>query len=157
MSETHATAQATLRRRLLAVLAIGFVGTGAELLLLDHYEDVWQKVPLALIVLSLMAMAGHAFYGGAAFVRAFQATMWLVIAGGMTGLVLHFRGNMEFELEMRPENSGWPLIWTTLKGATPSLAPGLMILLGLLGLVATARTASRTSGVQLSQTQTVNT
>ena len=34
---------------------------------------------------------------------------------------------MEFELEMQPNNSGWLLIWKTLKGATPALAIRLRI------------------------------
>jgi len=55
---------------------------------------------------------------------------------------------MEFELEMHPSQSGWALLWAVMKGATPALAPGMMILLGALGLTYTYRhpqlTESRT-------------
>lgn len=123
-----------LRRRLLWLLAIGFLGTAAELWLLDHTEGFWQKVPLGIILFSLLALWAQGFGPGRWCHRLFQAAMFLAMAGGVAGLVLHFRGNMEFELEMYPEASGWSLVWKTLKGATPALAPGMMILLGLLGL-----------------------
>ena len=35
-----------LRTLLLAVVAIGMAGTAVDLLLLEHYEDVWQIPPL---------------------------------------------------------------------------------------------------------------
>ncbi len=35
--------------------------------------------------------------------------------------------------------SGFELAWEALKGATPSLAPGTMMLLGMLGLIYTFR------------------
>jgi hypothetical protein len=140
--------RSALQRRLLGLLGLGFLGTGAELLLLDHTEGFWQKVPLGLITLSLVALGGHAFSSRLACRRFFKAVMLLAIAGGATGLVLHFQGNMEFELEMHPGERGWPLIWRTLKGATPALAPGMMILLGLLGLAATTAGARRIGSTQ---------
>lgn len=73
----------------------------------------------------------------AATVRALQATMFLLMAGGVIGLGLHFNGNREFELEMHPGQTGMKLFWETLKGATPALAPGMLIFLGCLGLVCT--------------------
>jgi len=51
------------------------------------------------------------------------------------GLVLHFKGNMEWALERNPDLGGANLIWKSLTGATPALAPGALTQLGLLGLV----------------------
>jgi hypothetical protein len=53
---------------------------------------------------------------------------------------LHYQGNVEFERELAPDASGLPLVWEALKGATPALAPGTMMLLGAVGLTAAPRT-----------------
>ena len=129
----------TLQWRWLALLTLGFLGTGAELVLLEHYEGVWQKVPLALLALGLLSVALCAFNRRRGCIRFLQCVMLLTLVGGLAGLYFHFQGNLEFELEMHPDERGWPLIWNTLKGATPALAPGMMILLGLLGLGAAQR------------------
>ena len=59
------------------------------------------------------------------------------LASGLVGLWFHYSGNAEFELEMYPSLSGWSLVREALSGATPALAPGTMIHLGLLGLTYT--------------------
>lgn len=142
--------------RLFALLALGFLGTGAELVLLDHTEGFWQKVPLGLVVLGLLALVLHGFVESRFCLRLFQSAMALAIAGGAIGLYLHLDGNMEFELEMHPNEGGWPLIWRSLKGATPALAPGMMILLGLLGLAAAGRQPSVDLSIQSATTNTEN-
>jgi hypothetical protein len=92
-----------------------------------------------LIALTFAVLGLQCVIPRAATVRAFQATMFLLMAGGVIGLGLHFNGNREFELEMHPGQSGMKLVWESLKGATPVLAPGMLILLGCLGLVCTYR------------------
>ena len=42
------------RLLLLIILALGLLGTGVELLLLGHTEDVWQWVPLILLAAGLI-------------------------------------------------------------------------------------------------------
>jgi hypothetical protein len=61
------------------------------------------------------------------------------VVAGAVGFYLHMRGNFEFELESNPSLRGAALVWEALKGATPSLAPGALAQLGLLGLVAAHR------------------
>ncbi len=129
----------TTRVLLLALFAFGVVGSGVELLLLEHTEDVWQLSPLILMGLALAVMVWLVLDQRRVSVRVFQATMLLHVASGLIGLYLHYRGNVEFELEMYPGLSGMALFWEALKGATPSLAPGTMLVLGLLGLLYTFR------------------
>jgi hypothetical protein len=124
----------TLRRVLAAIFFFGSIGTGLELVLLEHMEDVWQNVPLALIGIGCLALAVLAIRPGIASLRGFQLTMWLFIASGVAGVFLHYQGNVAFELELNPDAAGWELFRESLKGATPSLAPGTMTLLGALGL-----------------------
>lgn len=130
---------AVLRGALLVILIAGMIGTGVELLLLEHTEGVWQLVPLALLGAGLVVLLAHALRPGATTVRAVQLTMLAFVGSGLAGWLLHYSGNVEFELEMHPTAAGLGLFWEAIKGATPTLAPGTMIQLGLLGLVHTYR------------------
>lgn len=128
-----------VRSFLLAILVIGVVGTGMELVLLEHTDGAWQWAPLVLLALALPILVWHAAARRRASTRALQAMMLLFILSGVAGLVLHYRGNVEFELEMHPSLEGLGLVWGAMTGATPALAPGTMIQLGLLGLAYTYR------------------
>jgi hypothetical protein len=126
-----------LRRLLFWTLIAGIVGTGAELLLLGHYESLTQIAPLALIGLSLPVLVWYRLQSGSAGLRIVQGVMLLFLVAGCAGVGLHYLGNHEFELEMYPSLVGAELVRKTLTGATPVLAPGSMALLGLVGLAYT--------------------
>lgn len=128
-----ADAEGRLRRAILGLLLLALAGTGTELLLLEHYEDAWQVVPLVLIGLGLAVTAWRLFGPGTGL-RAFRTVMLLMVASGALGLFLHYRGNVEFELEREPMLGGLALFREAMTGATPALAPGAMMLFGLLGL-----------------------
>ena len=128
-----------LRGFLLILLVVGILGTSAELLLLEHFEDVWQFVPLILMGLSLIVLGWCVVDRGTVSMRVFQGTMILFVVSGFVGFWMHYPGNAEFEREMYPTMEGLELLWEALRGATPSLAPGTMIQLGLLGLAYTYR------------------
>jgi hypothetical protein len=124
-----------MRRLLLGILVLGLAGTGTELLLLHHYDNAWQIVPLALIVLALVVLGWHGLSRSASSIYGIQAIMTAFIFSGMIGMGLHQNANAEFELEMDPSLSGMRLFRESLSGATPALAPGTMIQLGLIGLL----------------------
>jgi hypothetical protein len=130
---------ATLRRGLLAILVAGVAGMGAELLLIGHVEGALQLTPVMLLGLGLVALVWFAVSPGRVSARALQIVMALFVASGAAGVVLHYRGNAAFELEMYPKMAGIELVRETLTGATPVLAPGSMALLGLVGLASTFR------------------
>jgi len=123
-----------LRRALAALLLFGSLGTGIELLLLEHTEGAWQKAPLILIAAACAGLCLLMMRPRAATVRTFQTLMGLFVISGIAGVVLHFQGNVEFERELQPDAAGLGLFLEAMKGATPALAPGTMILLGGLGL-----------------------
>jgi hypothetical protein len=129
----------TIRRVLLVALIAGMAGTTAELLLIGHIEDEWQLVPLVLLGVGIVIAVGHAVRPGVLTVRLLQLVMVFFIISGGVGAVLHYRGNSEFELEMQPSLGGIELVKETMTGAFPVLAPGTMVLLGLIGLVQTYR------------------
>lgn len=129
-----------LRGFLLALFVTGLFGAGGELLLLGHTEDFKQWIPLILMSLSLIVLGRRVVDRSRTSLRIFQITMLLFVASGFAGLLLHYRANAEFELEMYSSMQGLELFWKAIKGATPpTLAPGTMVQLGLLGLAYTYR------------------
>ena len=130
---------ARLRWFLLVLFVLGVVGTGIELLLLGHTEDVWQWAPLGLMAVSMAVLCWRLVDHRMVTLRLFQGTMMLFVVSGFVGLWLHYSGNVEFEREIYPTMEGFELFRAALTGATPTLAPGTMLELGLLGLAYTYR------------------
>lgn len=122
-----------LSRLLLAIYLFGLLGVAAELVLLEHYDGALQLIPFGAIALALGAGGWYARRPSPASLRAFRALQVVFAATGLLGLVLHFRGNMEFEKERDSAIGGFSLIWESLTGATPALAPGTMILFAFMG------------------------
>ncbi len=141
----HMNTSAMVRVLVLAILIFSMIGTGAELALLGHYEDFWQWAPIVLLFFGFVATVWNAASPSRAGRRTLFAVMSLFVVAGLVGLGLHFNGNLEFEREMYPSLAGWPLIWKALRGATPALAPGTMVYIGLLGLLAWYISPSQTS------------
>ena len=120
---------------ILGLVALGIVGLIAELLLQKHFDSATQLIPLVSLGAGLATTIVVAGNPTNAAVRAFTITMMVFVIAGALGLVLHFKGNMEWALERNPHLGGFRLVWKSLTGATPALAPGALAQLGLLGLV----------------------
>ena len=131
---------------LMVLFLVGAVGTGVELWLLEHTEDYWQWVPLVLLGLSVVVVGLVAATRRAWALRTFQGVAALMVVSAGIGVWQHYSGNTEFELEMYPSRRGWELFWESLKGATPALAPGMMLHLGLLGFLTTFKHPAFQSG-----------
>ena len=126
-----------LRRGVLLIFVLGAVGLGTELLLLGHFEEWRQQVPLASLAFGLVLLSARILYRGTVILRLFRLTMLAFVLGGMVGLWFHLSANMEFELEMYPTLTGLELLSKALGGAMPALAPGALSQLGLLGFLYT--------------------
>jgi hypothetical protein len=136
----HADALPQIRRLILALLSFGLVALLGELLALGHDEDIKQWIPLVAITTTLVVIAWHATSQGAASAKALRIACVGLLFVGVTGIILHYRGNVEFQLEVSPELHGWALFRKALNAkAPPALAPGVMAQLGLLGLIYTFR------------------
>lgn len=135
-----------LRRVLLLLVVVGIVGLMAELLLLEHTESFNQWIPLIVLAIGLIACAVVMFRPAPRSIRFFQWIMASFVIAGILGLYLHYRGNVEFALERNPEMQGLRLVWKALRGATPTLAPGALAQLGLLGLAFTYRHPALSGG-----------
>ena len=117
------------------LLLFGIAGIGVELLLLHHTDGWWQLAPLALLGIGVLALLGYTLRRNLTTIRLLQTTMLLFVASGVAGTVLHFQGNITYESESNPGLSGRALYEAAVQGSTPTLAPGVMIQLGLAGLL----------------------
>lgn len=127
------------RTLVLAILLIGLGGTLVELLLLGHYEDNWQLIPIALIGALALALALHALLASRRTVQVTRAVAVLACISAVVGIYLHYQANVEWELETTPDMHGLALFREVITGALPLLAPGAMLQFGLLGLLWTYR------------------
>ena len=125
---------AAIRILLLWALGVGVLGTTGELILLRHIDKPAQWIPLAFLGAALPILVWHAAAPSAVSVRVLQGLMLAFIFLGVLGVGLHYDGNVEFERELHPDERGWEFVRKTVAGATPVLAPGSMVLLGLVGL-----------------------
>jgi len=132
----HGVELVSIRRFLLALVILGVVATTADLLLLGHYEDTNQQIPLALNALAVAIIAWQLALRSRASVRAFQAIMLAFVLAALVGSYLHYRGNLDFQLEIDPSQSRWELFGKVMRAkAPPALAPGAMAQIGLIGLI----------------------
>lgn len=135
-----------LRQLMLGVLVLGVLGAGTELLLIGHDEDAWQLIPLVVLAAALLASLATLWIiqarsaAATRTLRFFRLAMVLLILSGGTGSILHYRANMEFKREMDPSLSGFALFSSVIQAkAPPALAPGTLVLFGLIGLVSVFR------------------
>ena len=132
---TRADRLEMLRRWILVILVLGLLGTVTELVLLEHYEQPLQFVPLVLIVAAFGVLWWEFSRRDLASRRATQIVMALFVLAGFVGFAAHFLGSAEYQLELNPDMSNWELLEKILRAkAPPLLAPGMMLQLGLLGL-----------------------
>jgi hypothetical protein len=132
---TPLTALSLVRRGLLALLALGSLGILTELVLLEHYDERVQWVPLVLLVLTLATIVWHWVEGGRTSLRALQVLMLLLVVAGLVGMALHLKENVAAEEELNPGTGGLDFWWAVIRGDLPTLAPGTLVQFGLLGLL----------------------
>lgn len=125
----------SLRSMILALVCLGTLGLIAELALQGHYESFTQWIPLIVLGAGLVSTIAVTRNKSRGTVRAFQGVMAAFVIVGVLGVYFHLKGNVEWALERDPGLALGQLIWKTLSGATPALAPGALAQLGLLGLV----------------------
>lgn len=138
-SRTAPDTLALLRGIILALVAFEALGLLAELVLLEHFKSPSQVIPFALLGLTLITSALVYRARSTTTLRAFQVVMGLSILGGALGLWEHLEGNLGFSLELHPQMGLFERAWDVLSGATPVLAAGVLVQMGLLGLAYTFR------------------
>ena len=123
---------------MLAVAAVGALGTLTELLLLAHYEGAFQTIPVVLLLVCLVIIVWHAGRPSATTVRLLQGAMLLLVAAGTAGVAFHFNGAAAFQLEIDPSLTRSALFAKVIRvHAPPLLAPASLVQLALVGLIHT--------------------
>ena len=133
----HAPKRPIPVRPLILLYVGGSLGLLAELLLLGHLEGWTQWIPLVLLVAATIAGLDWLRDARPNARRRLHVSGWLLALSGLIGTVLHVRGNWEFELEMYPDMRALELFAESMTGATPALAPGALLILGLMAAIVT--------------------
>lgn len=128
-----------LRRFLLAVVAFICVGTLFELLLLDHTEETLQWIPFIFSAIGIVSVSAVWVAPKTGSVKILRWVMVGMAAASLLGMYLHFSGNLAFTREINPSFSLMESILPAMKGSYPLLAPGILLLAGVLGVAATYR------------------
>ena len=127
-----------MRRMLRGVLFLGMLGVGADLLLTEHYEALNQLVPLIALGVTLVALGWDTVANARMSRRVLRIALLGLVASGIAGCYLHYESNEEFKRELDPSLDGWHLVLESMRShSPPSLAPGVMGLLGAIGWIAT--------------------
>jgi hypothetical protein len=134
---TDSTVENRLRRLLLIISAFVFLGTPVELWLEDHTGETLQWIPFLLCAAGLIAAVAVLIRPQRMTILALRITMPIVAAGGLLGMGLHLLNNVAFEQEIRPSAAAGEALLAGLKGASPLLAPGILVLAAVVSLAAT--------------------
>lgn len=119
------------------IIIIILLGTGAELFLIGHYEDNKQLIPIVFIISSIGGFLLIYFNYNHFLIILFRSILVLCSVSGLLGIWFHLQANLEFESEMYPSRNGWELFRESLSGALPILAPGSMVVIGMIGYLYT--------------------
>lgn len=134
-----ASVEQRLRRFLLAVTAAIFIGSVFELILIGHYQETLQWTPFLVSAVGFITIAGVWFAPGRTMLLVLRWVMVLTILASLLGMWLHFSGNLTFTREINPSFTLSESIWPAMKGSYPLLAPGILLVAGVLGFATTWR------------------
>lgn len=133
------TVEQKLRVFLLALSGLVCAGTIVELWFTEHVESTVQFVPFVLAALGMSAVLGAFYAPRRKMLILLRIVMGGLILGSLFGIYEHVAHNMAFELEIQPNATAWEAFWKALSGASPFLAPGILILAAMMALGATYR------------------
>jgi hypothetical protein len=127
-----------MRWMLRALLVLGILGIGAELLLTGHTEEATQWIPIVAMGIGLVALGLDVFSRGRLGTGVMRLAMVALVGVGALGLWYHYESNVEFQRELDADGSAWEHFVASMRATSPpSLAPGAMALLGGIGLIST--------------------
>jgi hypothetical protein len=126
-----------LRRIVAALVAFGLIAIAVELVLIEHVENTSQLIPVIVLPLAALLLGPIAFGAVPWNVVALRGVLAIVVLAGIAGVGLHVFESWQFQAEVDPSQPGVARAWAALRAQSPpSLAPGQIALLGLLGLAA---------------------
>jgi len=133
----NAEAILTKVRQFLLIISAGiFVMTTAELIFVSHWNESIQYLPFALCGLGLITLALAYFRPSHGSFKALRWSMIVIGICSFIGFYEHMYNNYSFWLEIQPNSTAQDLIVATLNGGIPILAPGILLLGAVIGLIA---------------------
>jgi len=127
---------ARIRQFLLIITAGTFVMTVIELIFVSHWNEKIQYLPFALCALGLI-ITGLAFLRpGRSTISAMRWSMIVIGTCSFIGFYEHLYNNYSFWLDIQPNTTTKDLIIATFNGGIPVLAPGILLLGAVTGLIA---------------------
>ena len=125
-------------RQFLIVVGLStFVFIPIELGMSGHTEEFVQWIPFIASGLAIASVVIWRIFGKPWTLVMVKGVMLSVCATCFWGIYEHFIHNLEFELEIRPGTAWTDVFWSTMLGASPLLAPGILFLAGIMILAAT--------------------
>lgn len=122
-----------LRTFLLGFSIFIFAGSLVELFFLNHTREELQWTPFFLTALGISLAALMLIRPTAGVLKVMRIGMWIIVAGGFAGMIIHITGNFE---EIRQTSSLIQWLKVGLGGRNPFLAPGILSMAALLSLAA---------------------
>ena len=132
-----ADSETRLRRFLIGLAAAICAITPVELLFSEHFKEVPQLIPFVLCAIGLIAAIWALRWPAPAALRRLRWAMGALIAGSLLGGFFHLRTNLELAQEVAAGGPLSTVVWKTLSGAAPLLAPGVLALAGAIAIAAT--------------------
>jgi hypothetical protein len=127
-----------VRRWVLAAIVAVLIATEAELIFVRHFgNNNGQMIAVVLTSTGLISVGWHAIARDTMSIVVFRFLMYLFLVFGIDGLMVHYNFAAHAVLKLHPALTGLPLLYATLSGDIPLLAPGMLIQVGLLGLLYT--------------------
>lgn len=120
-----------LRRALLALAGLTGAGLVGELLLIGHTEEALQLAPIIVGGLTALGALWAAKSPDTAAPRPLQALSVALVITSAIGVWEHLESNLEFERELRPDQSTIEALLGAFSGSSPLLAPGALVVAAL--------------------------
>lgn len=115
------------------IFLIAATGLLMELLLIGHLESFWQIFPVVLLSVAVTNAVLFYYIAHRFVFLIFNFLTIILMISGFIGIGFHLHNNWEFTIELHPGESTFQLITDMLTGAIPAVAPGAMIVSGLVG------------------------
>lgn len=129
--------EARLRGILCSLAVLVYLITPVELILLDHVHEWQQLIPFVAAFFGLVTAGWVLIDPTRARIIAARAVSVVITVVTLIGMGLHFRANLELELEIKPGTTFGDVWWDAAFGAAPLLASGILLLGALLIVGAT--------------------
>ena len=136
---SNSSTEQQLRSFLLGVAAFFFLGSIAELYLLEHYLETRQWIPIILSAAGLVLCTWAWLSPSKGLLKTLQGLMICMAIASLYGMYLHFMGNFQFEKEINPSFTTVEALWPAIKGSNPLLAPGMLLAAAILAAGGTYR------------------